>query len=177
MHVSGSRIRDIYASYTHACFRIKVQDHICASYTHASESRIEDHKYMHHTHMHQSQGSRITNMCIIHTCIRVKDRGTLINASYRHVTFFILFSMGGAAAGVCIIHSSTRIHASCMYQDQGQGSQLCASYICASNIHQGQRSWICVSYIHLSYMHQGDGRRIIYIIHTRIIHTCISVKR
>ena len=150
---------------------------ILASYIHASESRIEDHKYVHHTHMHQSQGSRITNMCIIHTCIRVKDRGTLINASYRHVTFFILFSMGGAAAGVCIIHSSTRIHASCMHQDQGQGSRICASYICASYIHQGQRSWICVSYIHLSYMHQGDGRRIIYIIHTRIIHTCISVKR
>ena len=172
----------------HACIRIKDHGYVCMyqdqgseiymhlTHMHASGSRSRI-IYVHHTHMHQSQGSRITNMCIIHTCIRVKDRGTLINASYRHVTFFILFSMGGAAAGVCIIHSSTRIHASCMYQDQGQGSQLCASYICASNIHQGQRSWICVSYIHLSYMHQGDGRRIIYIIHTRIIHTCISVKR
>ena len=44
---------------------------ICASYTHASESRIEDHKYVHHTHMHQSQGSRNIDKCIIHACIRI----------------------------------------------------------------------------------------------------------
>ena len=47
-------------SYIHACFRVKVQDH----------------RYVHHTHMHQSQGSRIIDMCIIHTCIRVKDQGS-----------------------------------------------------------------------------------------------------
>ena len=37
---------------------------------------LQDHRYVHHTHMHQSQGSRIIDMCIIHTCIRVKDRGS-----------------------------------------------------------------------------------------------------
>ena len=128
---------------------------------------VKNHIYMHAS----GSRSRIIDMCIIHTCIRVKDRGTLINASYRHVRFFILFSMGGAAAGVCIIHSSTRIHASCMHQDQGQGSRICASYICASYIHQGQRSWICASYIHVLYMHQGQGTRIIDIYHTYAHHT------
>merc|ERR1712051_184249 len=42
-------------SYIHACFRITVQDH----------------KYVHHTHMHQSQGSRSIDKCIIHACIRI----------------------------------------------------------------------------------------------------------
>ena len=36
---------------------------------HVSGSRIEDHRYVHHTHMHQSQGSR-----------------NIINASYTHVS-------------------------------------------------------------------------------------------
>ena len=47
-------------SYTHACFRTKVQYH----------------RYVHHTHMHQSQGLRNIDKCITHTCIRtrVKDR-------------------------------------------------------------------------------------------------------
>ena len=82
----------------------------------------------------------------------------------------ILLSMGGAAAGVqgstptCIMHS-------CMHQDQGQGSRICASYIFASYIHQGQISWICASYIHVSYMHQGQGTRIIDIYHTYAHHT------
>ena len=69
-----------------------------ASWTHASLIRVKDHWYMHHlylhhTHIHQDQGSyiftswihasckyslgsRIIDMCIIHTCIRVKDRGS-----------------------------------------------------------------------------------------------------
>ena len=72
-------------SYIHACFRIKVQDHRYASYTHASESRTKDHRYVHHTHRHQSQGLRNIDKCIIYTCIRVKDQGTFINASYVHV--------------------------------------------------------------------------------------------
>ena len=43
--------------------------------------------YMHHTYMHASGSkSRIIDMCIIHTCIRVKDRGKMINASYMHVS-------------------------------------------------------------------------------------------
>ena len=69
-----------------------------ASWTHASLIRVNYHSYLHHlylhhTHIHQDQGSyiftswihasckyslgsRIIDMCIIHTCIRVKDRGS-----------------------------------------------------------------------------------------------------
>ena len=80
--------RIIYTCTTHTCM---LQDQgpgsqICASYTHASGSRIEDHRYVHHTHIDQSQGSRIIDMCIIHTCSIVKDRGTQIDASYMHVS-------------------------------------------------------------------------------------------
>ena len=50
----------IHAPHIHACFRIKVQDH----------------RYVHHTHMQYSQGSRNIDRCIIHVCIRIKDRGS-----------------------------------------------------------------------------------------------------
>ena len=49
----------IHAPNIHACFKIKVQDH----------------RYVHHTHMHHSQGSRNIDKCIIHSCIRIKDHG------------------------------------------------------------------------------------------------------
>ena len=66
--------RIIHTCNIHTCFRIKVQDH----------------GYVHHTHMHHSQGlrnidicithtcirTRVMDMCIMHTCIIVKDRGT-----------------------------------------------------------------------------------------------------
>ena len=77
MHATGSRIMDM-------CMDICIIH--CKSYTHASGSRIEDHRYVHHTHMQYSQGPRNIDMCIIYTCIRVKDRGTLINASYTYVS-------------------------------------------------------------------------------------------
>ena len=57
------------------------------------------YRYMHHGHMYQDQehmhrtcihasGSRLStiDMCIIHTCITVKDQGKLINASYMHIS-------------------------------------------------------------------------------------------
>ena len=43
----------IHAPYIHA------ESLICAAYTHASESRIEEHRYMHHTCMNQDHGSWI----------------------------------------------------------------------------------------------------------------------
>ena len=73
-HSQVSRIIDM--CIIHTCIRVKDRgSQICASYTHASESRIKDHRYVHHTHMHQSQGWRIIDMCIIHACIRIKDHG------------------------------------------------------------------------------------------------------
>ena len=95
--------------------------------------KVSHHRYMHHTYMHAS-GSRfrIIDMCIIHTCIRVKDRETLIYASYMYVS-------GSRIMDKCIIHMCimvtcirikniymhrTCIHTSgsritCMLQDQG----------------------------------------------------------
>ena len=46
-------------SYTHACFRTKVQYH----------------RYVHHKHMHQSQGLSNIDKCIIHAHIRIKGHG------------------------------------------------------------------------------------------------------
>ena len=56
MHASGSRAKII---------------DMCASNIHASESRIEEHRYMHHLCMYQDQGSRINASYIY-----------MINASY-----------------------------------------------------------------------------------------------
>ena len=49
---SGTKFAASYthAPFIHACFRIKAQDH----------------RYVHHTHMHHSQGTRNIDKCIIH---------------------------------------------------------------------------------------------------------------
>ena len=132
---------------------------------------------MHHTCMYQDQGSRIIDMCIIHTCIRVKDRGKLINASYMHYQ----------DQGSWIVHLTYVCH---MYQDQ--------EYIHHTYIYQGQGSYIhaCFRirvqdqrYVHHSHMHQSQGSRnidkcmhhtrmsvgdkICRIIDTCTIHTCM----
>ena len=75
IQTSGSRI-------IHTCM---LQDQspgsqIGASYTHASELRIKNHRYVHHTHMHQIQGWRIIDMYLHHTCM-YQDKGSWINAS------------------------------------------------------------------------------------------------
>ena len=115
----------MYASYIHASGSRVQGIHTSCSY--ASDSRIRNHIYMqarimhptprialsvrwsvtkfqpHHTHMHHSQGSRITDVCIIHKCIM----------------------------HICIVIKDNRcMHHTCMYQ--GQGSWLNASYICAA---------------------------------------------
>ena len=84
---------------------------ISASYTHASGSRIiyiciadtcvmqifigiKDHRYVHHTYMHQGQGSRIIDTCniytcIMHTCIRIKNPRHM-HHEYMHLDTCIL---------------------------------------------------------------------------------------
>ena len=119
--------------------------------------------------MHQSQGSRIIDMCIIHTCIRVKDRGTLINASYTHVSgscilllespcSFVRWSVtkfqphhthmhhsqGSRITDVCIIHKCI-MHICIMIKDN-----RCMHHTC---MYQGQGSWINASYICAAWPH------------------------
>ena len=53
---------------------------------------------MHHTYMYIiAMCIRIKNICIILTCIRVKDQGTQINASYMHAS-------GSRIMDKCITH-------------------------------------------------------------------------
>ena len=81
---------------------------ISASYTHTSGSRIihiyivdtcimqifigiKDHRYVHHTYMHQGQRSRIIDscdihMCIIHTCIMINFHSN-VHHEYMHHEF------------------------------------------------------------------------------------------
>ena len=55
---------------------------------------IKDNRCMHHTYMHQGQGSKVNNICIIHACIRIKDHGYIhhgymyhgIHASWIHAS-------------------------------------------------------------------------------------------
>ena len=42
--------------------------------------------HMHSPYIHACFSFRIIDVCIIHTCTRVKDRGTWIYASYMHVS-------------------------------------------------------------------------------------------
>ena len=71
-HASESRSRIIDMCIIHTCSIVKDQGtQIDASYMYVSGSRTEDHRYVHHTHMHQSQGSRNIDKYIIHGCIRI----------------------------------------------------------------------------------------------------------
>ena len=82
---------------------------------------LPHHRYMHQTYMHASRSrSRIIDMCIIHTCIIVKDRGTQIYASHIHVS-------GSRIIDICIIHK-------CMLQGQGLRTQTYASYMHVSGL-------------------------------------------
>ena len=78
----GSKIH--HASYTYAYFITKVQDH----------------RYVHYTHMHQSRGSRNIDKCIIHVCIVAMWKTTK--------NIFI----------EARIEEHRYIHHTCIYQDQ-----------------------------------------------------------
>ena len=66
-----------------------------------SWQNLPHHIYMHHTYMHASGSrSRIIDMCIIHTCIRVKVQ----DHRYVHHTH-IDQSQGSRIIDMCIIHT------------------------------------------------------------------------
>ena len=116
---------------------------------HVSGSRIEDHRYVHHTHMHQSQGSRniinasytnLSGSCILlleSPCSFVRWSVTKFQPHHTHMHH----SQGSRITDVCITHKCIMhicimikdnrcMHHTCMYQ--GQGSWINASYICAA---------------------------------------------
>ena len=91
-------------------------------------------------------GSRIIDVCITHTCIRVKDRRPKIHACIR-----IMYKCTHHASYICA--SWPRV----------SGSRIYALYI-----HQGQGSYI-------QYMHQDQESRIIDTCKQAcIIHACIN---
>ena len=112
MLVSGSSILDkciihLYDRYVHHGHMCKDQEHIYASHMH-TYTRVKNHTYMH------ASGSRSStiDIGIIHTCIRVKDLGTLINASYIHIS------------GQRIMYHTEQEYMHHTYIHQGQGSYI-----------------------------------------------------
>ena len=93
--------------YMHHTYMHASESLICASYTHASESRIEEHRYMHHTCMYQDQASWI-NASYIYMCIK----------KYRIIYTY-------TSPDSCIIR----------IMEQNHRFVHCASFICASYIH------------------------------------------
>ena len=86
IHASGSMIIDTCiknqcyaASHIHTSGSVKDRgSRIIDKCIIHTAIRIQDRRYMHHTYMHQGQGSRIIDtcnihMCIMHTCIRIKN--------------------------------------------------------------------------------------------------------
>ena len=99
-------------------------------------------------------------MCIIHTCIRVKDRGsqihaTYICASYTHASRSMIIDM--CIMNTCIMDISIMIHASRIH------ASWVHEYVNPGNMHKGyihhgyplwiQSSWIHASCVHTSWIH------------------------
>ena len=116
-----------------------------------------------HTHKHAS-GSRSStiDICIIHTCIRVKDRGKLINASYMHVSGIRI--MDKCIIGMCIMVTCIRIKNICIahaYKHQGQESYIHACFrikdVCIKHIFImiKEHMYMQNTYMHNVYMHQS----------------------
>ena len=134
---------------------------------------------MHHTHIDQSQGSRIIDMCIIHTCIRVKVQ----DHRYVHHTHMHQ-SQGSWNIDKCIIHGCIRIMDKCIIGMCIMVTCIRAKNICIAHAfkHQGQESYIhaCFRikvqdhrYLHHTRMHQSQGSGNI---DKCIIHACIRTK-
>ena len=159
---------------------------ICASYTHRSESGIEDHRYVHHTHMQYSQGSRNIDRCIIHACIRIKDRGSQICASYTHASESRI-----EEHYKCIIHACIRImyptprialfvrsfgtkfqphHTHMQHSQVSRIMDVCIIHKCIMHICIMIKDNRCM---HHTYMYQGQGSKVKNIC---IIHASIRVK-
>ena len=123
-----------------------------------------------HTHMHAS-GSRSStiDICIIHTCIRVEDRGKLINASYMHVSGIRI--MDKCIIGMCIMVTCIRIKNICIahaYKHQGQESYIHACFRIKD---------VCIKHILLLESPCPSVRdKICRIMDICITHTCSIVK-
>ena len=108
--------------------------------------------------MHQGEGSRIIDICIMHTCIRKHHIYT--NPGKRCIVTCIIHSGSGTRIiHRCIMHTYT-------LQDQGPGSLLCASYT-----HVSGSSIVDKCIIHMCIM-----ATCIRINNVCIIHTNIRVK-
>ena len=151
---------------------------ICASYAHASESRIEDHKYVHHTHMHPtprialfvrllvrdkiSAASQI-HAPYIHACFRIK----VLYHRYVHHTH-VHQSQGWRIVDMCITHTCIRVkdrehrymHHTCMYQDQGSWINASCIYVHHRHMYQDQGSYRYVSWIYASHASGTHASRI-----------------
>ena len=119
---------------------------------HVSGSRIEDHRYVHHTHMHQSQGSR-----------------NIINASYTHVSGSCILLLESPCSSVrssvrpqkvphhtyghmtCIMHHASCImhHASCIMHHAS--CIMHHAYVHHRHMYQDQRSYRYASWIYASH--------------------------
>ena len=153
--------------------------HICIMYMHYDQGTyMYMHRAdMHHVYMHQGQGfsmhekfassymhpmytymslSRIIDVCIIHTLIRVKVQRSTIYASYMHVS-------GSRIMDKCIIHmcsmaSFIRIKNICI-RIKSRESQTHASTkgqgIFMHHTHMAQYQW---SLIYVSYIHASGSR-------------------
>ena len=173
-HSQGLNITDV--CIMHICIMIKEHMYMHRAYM------IKEHMYMHNTYMHnvymhQSQGlymhdkyaaswihasythvsgSRIIDVCITHTCIRVKDRRPKIHACIR-----IMYKCTHHASYICASWprvSGSRIYAS--YIHQGQGSYPTPRI--ALSVGWSVRSKICriidTCTIHICMLHyQGPG--------------------
>ena len=127
----GSKIH--HASYTDAYFKTKVQDH----------------RYVHYTHMHRSQGSRNIDVCIIHAYIRIEHHGLMHHVHHNHIYHtcirikdhgYMHHIMDTCIMKPCIIH-------------------MCNIVTC---IRKGYASYICIRIrimdiriMHQGYMYQG----------------------
>mgnify|MGYP001310632488 CR=1 FL=1 len=125
---SGSRTRIIDATYIHARFRIKGQDHCFVHHTRmyldqafvrpSVGDKISAASYTHHTHMQHSQVSRITDVCILLLESPCSFVGPLVPNKYRIIYTY-------TSPDSCIIR----------IMEQNHRFVHCASYICASYIH------------------------------------------
>ena len=163
------------ASYIHTPPQIHASS---GSWNRIIDLCIVHHTSVHHTYMHQGEGSRIIDICIMHTCIRKHH----IYTNCYIVTCIIHSGSGTRIIHRCIMHTYT-------LQDQGPGSLLCASYTHVSGsmieehrymhhtcMYQDQASWINASYICASWPLVSGSIMYASYIQTsgsRIIHSCM----
>ena len=103
-----------------------------------------------------ASGSRsgIIDMCTIHTCIRVKDRGTLINASYMHASGSRIMDKGIIGMYTYIrVKNHTYMHA---LGSRSRIIDMCIIHTCIRVKDWGTliNTWIYASYMHVRASHK-----------------------